>query len=121
MKDEAAVSLGRRGGLRGGLARAAALTQEQRTEIARAAARARWDRPRPVKIVDDGIPYENEENPLEKMVLIELTEEAWLEVAQIAVAEEVGQFDVLAAMVMRGLASRVDKSPDHPDGGRRGE
>ncbi len=41
-KDPAAVSLGRRGGLRGGNARAAALTPEQRSEIARKAARARW-------------------------------------------------------------------------------
>jgi hypothetical protein len=36
------VSLGRRGGLKGGKARAKALTPEQRAEIARAAASARW-------------------------------------------------------------------------------
>jgi hypothetical protein len=37
-----AVALGRLGGLKGGLARAAALTPKRRREIARAAARARW-------------------------------------------------------------------------------
>lgn len=41
-KDAAAVSLGRRGGLKGGKARAKALTAEQRAEIARLAATARW-------------------------------------------------------------------------------
>ena len=41
-KDPAAVALGRRGGLKGGKARAAALSPEQRAEIARAAARKRW-------------------------------------------------------------------------------
>jgi hypothetical protein len=39
-----AVALGRLGGLRGGPARAAALTPRRRREIARAAARARWSR-----------------------------------------------------------------------------
>jgi len=42
-KDPAAVSLGRRGGLKGGKARAAALTPEQRSASARKAAKARWD------------------------------------------------------------------------------
>jgi len=41
-KDPAAVSLGRKGGLKGGKARAASLTPEQRKEIARKAAAARW-------------------------------------------------------------------------------
>ena len=41
-KDPAAVSLGRRGGLKGGKARAAILTPEQRKESARKAAEARW-------------------------------------------------------------------------------
>lgn len=41
-KDPAAVSLGRRGGLKGGKARAAKLTPWQRSEIARKAAAARW-------------------------------------------------------------------------------
>jgi hypothetical protein len=41
-KDAAAVSLGRRGGLKGGKARARALTATQRREIARRAAEARW-------------------------------------------------------------------------------
>lgn len=42
-KNPAAVELGRLGGLKGGPARAAKLTPEQRSEIARKAARARWD------------------------------------------------------------------------------
>jgi len=41
-KDPAAVELGRKGGLKGGRARAEKLTPEQRSEIARKAARARW-------------------------------------------------------------------------------
>lgn len=43
-KDPAAVSLGRKGGLKGGKARAAKLTDEERSEAARNAARARWNR-----------------------------------------------------------------------------
>jgi len=41
-KDPAAVSLGRRGGLKGGPARAAKMTTAERSESARIAARARW-------------------------------------------------------------------------------
>ena len=41
-KDPAAVSLGRRGGLKGGPARAAKMTPAERRESARQAARARW-------------------------------------------------------------------------------
>jgi hypothetical protein len=41
-KDPAAVSLGRRGGLKGGHARAESLTAERRAEIARVAAASRW-------------------------------------------------------------------------------
>lgn len=44
-KDPAAVSLGRRGGLKGGKARAAKLTAEERRKIAAKAAAARWNRP----------------------------------------------------------------------------
>jgi hypothetical protein len=43
-KDPAAVSLGRRGGLKGGHARANALSADQRSEIARKAAVKRWSR-----------------------------------------------------------------------------
>jgi len=43
-KDPAAVSLGRRGGLKGGAARAAKLSAERRKEIAHAAAAARWQK-----------------------------------------------------------------------------
>jgi hypothetical protein len=39
---QAAAELGRRGGLKGGKARAASLTPEKRSEIAKKAARARW-------------------------------------------------------------------------------
>ena len=41
-EDKAATPSARKGGLIGGKARAKALTPEQRTEIARAAAAARW-------------------------------------------------------------------------------
>jgi hypothetical protein len=43
-KDPAAVSLGRRGGLKGGKARADAMTPERRTEVARQAAKKRWSK-----------------------------------------------------------------------------
>ena len=41
-KDPAAVVLGRRGGLKGGKARAEALTPRKRAAIAKKAAKARW-------------------------------------------------------------------------------
>lgn len=41
-KNPAAVALGRLGGKKGGLARAKKLTAEQRREIAKKAAEARW-------------------------------------------------------------------------------
>jgi hypothetical protein len=41
-KDPAAVSLGRRGGLVGGKARAAKLSKKRRQEIAKKAAATRW-------------------------------------------------------------------------------
>ncbi len=41
-KNAAAVALGRLGGLKGGAARAATLSSDQRAEIARRAAIARW-------------------------------------------------------------------------------
>ena len=43
-KNPHAVALGRRGGKKGGLARAAKLTAEARQEIARKAAQARWEK-----------------------------------------------------------------------------
>lgn len=45
-KNKAAQELGRRGGLKGGKARAAKMTKEQRTESARKAANARWAKKR---------------------------------------------------------------------------
>jgi hypothetical protein len=41
-KNPAAVALGRLGGLKGGKARAAKLSKEQRSEIAKKAAAKRW-------------------------------------------------------------------------------
>jgi hypothetical protein len=41
-KNPAAVALGRLGGLKGGPARAKKLSKEQRSDIARKAAEARW-------------------------------------------------------------------------------
>jgi hypothetical protein len=43
-KDPAAVALGRKGGTKGGKARAEKMTPEERREAARKAARARWDK-----------------------------------------------------------------------------
>ncbi len=44
-KDPAAVELGRKGGLKGGKARAAKMTPEERSEASRRAAKARWAKP----------------------------------------------------------------------------
>jgi hypothetical protein len=46
-KDPAAVALGRRGGLKGGKARAAKLSPEERSALARKAAHARWSAKKP--------------------------------------------------------------------------
>ena len=43
-KNPAAVELGRKGGLKGGKARMAKLSQEERQQLARQAAHARWRR-----------------------------------------------------------------------------
>ena len=48
-KNPAAVALGRLGGLKGGKARASKLTPEQKTEIARKAAQARWLKEKPTR------------------------------------------------------------------------
>ncbi len=48
-KNPAAVALGRLGGLKGGKARAKKLTPEQRSEIARKAAIARWSKAKSTK------------------------------------------------------------------------
>lgn len=45
-KDPAAVALGRKGGLKGGKARAAKMTAKQRSAQARKAAATRWERQR---------------------------------------------------------------------------
>ncbi len=46
-KNPAAVALGRLGGKKGGKARAAKLTKKRRSEIARMAAKARWEKKTP--------------------------------------------------------------------------
>jgi hypothetical protein len=46
-KDPAAVSLGRRGGLKGGKARAENMSPERRSEIAKRAASSRWAKKAP--------------------------------------------------------------------------
>ncbi len=43
-KNPAAVALGRKGGLKGGKARAAKMSAQERTESAQRAARARWSK-----------------------------------------------------------------------------
>ncbi len=43
-KDPLAVALGRRGGLKGGKARAAGMTKAERSASAKKAAKARWER-----------------------------------------------------------------------------
>ncbi len=43
MKDPSAVDLGRRGGLKGGPARAKKLSAEERSDIAKKAAKDRWE------------------------------------------------------------------------------
>ncbi len=43
-KNAAAVALGRLGGLKGGKARSAKLSEEERREIAKKASKARWDK-----------------------------------------------------------------------------
>ena len=45
-KDPAAVALGRKGGLKGGKARAASMSKEQRIASAKKAAAARWAKPK---------------------------------------------------------------------------
>jgi hypothetical protein len=45
-RNQAAVELGRLGGVKGGAARAKNLSDEKRQEIARKAAKVRWDRQR---------------------------------------------------------------------------
>jgi hypothetical protein len=54
-KDPAAVALGRKGGLKGGKARAESMTPEQRSEAARKAAAARW-KTRPSQLVKTAPP-----------------------------------------------------------------
>ena len=43
-RDSAKADLGRKGGAKGGIVRAARLTPEQRSEVAKLAAQARWCR-----------------------------------------------------------------------------
>jgi hypothetical protein len=50
--SEAAKLLGRRGGLKGGVARAKALSRRRRSQIARTAVRARWEERLPAELHD---------------------------------------------------------------------
>lgn len=43
-KDAARIALGRKGGLKGGKSRANSLTAEERSEIAKRAAKKRWNK-----------------------------------------------------------------------------
>jgi hypothetical protein len=43
-KNPAAIALGRLGGIKGGKARAESLSEERRSEIAKKAARSRWEK-----------------------------------------------------------------------------
>ena len=52
-KDPAAVSLGRRGGLKGGDARASSLSSAKRKEIASKAAQARWEKSADVRTKEE--------------------------------------------------------------------
>ena len=52
-RSKAAAELGRRGGLKGGAARARALTPEQRREISKKANAVRWGVPKEQIITDD--------------------------------------------------------------------
>jgi hypothetical protein len=60
-KDPIAVELGRRGGLKGGKARAAKMTKEERSESARKAAQARWAKHRG-REPEQGLGRDNDEN-----------------------------------------------------------
>jgi len=52
-RDPAAVALGRKGGLKGGRARADKLTPERRSEIARKAATSLWGQTSPSRAVEE--------------------------------------------------------------------
>ena len=56
-KNPAAVALGKLGGKKGGVARAKALTQKQRSEIAKKGAKVRWERSAEIlKLIRKGVP-----------------------------------------------------------------
>ena len=54
-KHAAAVALGRLGGLKGGPARMQALSQEERSDLGKRAARARWDKPWSITTPDERV------------------------------------------------------------------
>jgi hypothetical protein len=54
--DQAAISLGRRGGLKGGPLRAEKLGKEKVVEIAKKAAKARWDKYRAAQVSIEAMP-----------------------------------------------------------------
>jgi hypothetical protein len=67
-KDPLAVELGRRGGLKGGKARAAKMTAEERSESARKAAGARWAKERAEGVL----------KPTRTQTIVKLVGEGWL-------------------------------------------
>ncbi len=81
-KNAAAVALGRKGGKKGGLARAAKLTPEERSAIASKAVRARWDRAKAERedLVLKAEP--REQNPVMKTVNADTSDDAVLALLQ---------------------------------------
>lgn len=65
LKNPAAVALGRLGGLKGGKARAARLTREERRQIARSGAEQRWSRVGKGKDVRDAPPLPEADDAFE--------------------------------------------------------
>lgn len=58
-KDPAAVSLGRKGGIKGGPARARSLTQEERRAISQKAAQIRWAKEKKERRIAAGVEWGN--------------------------------------------------------------
>lgn len=73
-KNPSAVALGRKGGLKGGPARAAKLTPEQRSESARKAVEARWakSKPRPAVVKDSARVSKSSSNKTSDATLLAL-------------------------------------------------
>lgn len=105
-KNQAAAELGRRGGLKGGAARAANMTQEERTEASRQAALARWAR---VAASEEGHPRNPDGEPF-KFILYPA------EIAQITETPVAGKGGLqslqkkLQAQLEQGSVVRLDNA-----------